>query len=165
RLYNSLRIRRYTALDDVRDLIDFLACERVQVEEWLPKAALDGDEPFDLRIVVIAGQPRHLVVRQGRGPMTNLHLGNRRGDPVAFLAKLGEERFQLMQATCRQAAALFTDTLYAGVDVLLTPGFRRQVVLEINAFGDLLPGVEHEGLDTYAAEVAAACHRNSSGRR
>jgi glutathione synthase/RimK-type ligase-like ATP-grasp enzyme len=154
RLYNSLKIRRYTALEDIRDLIDALARERVQVEEWLPKAALDADEPLDLRIVLIAGRPCHLVVRQGRSPMTNLHLGNRRGDTALLVARLGDERLQALHATCRQAAALFPESLYSGLDLLLTPGFRRHAVLEINAFGDLLPGIVHEGLDTYGAEVA-----------
>jgi glutathione synthase/RimK-type ligase-like ATP-grasp enzyme len=154
RLYNSLKIRRYTFLEDIRDLIDALARERVQIEEWLPKAALDSDEPFDLRIVLIAGQPCHLVVRQGRSPMTNLHLGNRRGDAGLLIARLGEERLQALHATCRQVAALFPDSLYAGLDLLLTPGFHRHAVLEINAFGDLLPGIVHEGLDTYGAELA-----------
>jgi hypothetical protein len=46
------------------------------------------------------------------------------------------------------------DSLSAGLDLLLTPGFRRHAVLEINAFGDLLPGIFHDGLDTYGAEVA-----------
>jgi hypothetical protein len=155
RLYNSLRIRRYTALDDIRDLVDALARERVQVEEWLPKASLDGATPFDLRIVVIAGEPRHTVVRQGPGPMTNLHLGNRRGDTVALLSRLGTERISEFHASCCRAAALFPGSLYAGIDLLFTPGFRRHYVLETNAFGDLLPGVTNAGLDTYAAELAA----------
>ncbi len=47
------------------------------------------------------------------------------------------------------------ESLYAGVDVVISPGFRRHAVLEINAFGDLLPGVLFEGLDTYTAELAA----------
>ena len=32
---------------------------------------------------------------------------------------------------------------------------RRQLVLEVNAFGDLLHGTIHRGLDTYEAEVQA----------
>jgi hypothetical protein len=35
------------------------------------------------------------------------------------------------------------------------PDLRRPVVLEMNAFGDLLPNVLHNGLDTYSAELAA----------
>ena len=72
-------IRRYHQAAEVADLIDALAREGVQVEEWLPKAGLD-ESVFDLRVVVIGGEARHAVVRMGPGPMTNLHLGNRRGD-------------------------------------------------------------------------------------
>jgi hypothetical protein len=93
--------------------------------------------------------------------MTNLHLGNARGSFEEFLQTAGEEVWSAVADSCRRAAAAFENgaappaVLYAGVDVLLTPGFRRHAVLEINAFGDLLPGVLHEGQDTYAAEVAA----------
>ena len=154
RLYNSLRIRRYTDEGNIRDLMNTLAAERIHVEQWLPKASLEAGESMDVRVVVISGRPRHLVVRQGRSPMTNLHLGNRRGNADMLLARLGGDgREQLMQ-TCRRAAALFPRSLYAGLDVLFTPGFRRHALLEMNAFGDLIPGVEDEGLDTYSAEMA-----------
>lgn len=48
-----------------------------------------------------------------------------------------------------------------GVDLLPATGWRRFAVGEVNAFGDLLPGLTGlpgsgaEGLDTYAAQVAA----------
>jgi hypothetical protein len=41
------------------------------------------------------------------------------------------------------------------LDVLVLPGYRQHVILECNAFGDLLPGVLCEGMDTYTAEIAA----------
>jgi len=40
-----------------------------------------------------------------------------------------------------------------GIDLLLTPGFRKQVVLEVNAFGDLLPGKLYQGIDAYRLQV------------
>ncbi len=48
------------------------------------------------------------------------------------------------------------------MDILPGAGWRRFTVGEVNAFGDLLPrltglpGSGAEGLDTYAAQVAAA---------
>jgi hypothetical protein len=51
--------------------------------------------------------------------------------------------------------ACFPASMYAGLDLLLTPGFRRHAVLEVNAFGDLLSGVLHDGADTYEAELRA----------
>src|SRR5262249_45914802 len=152
RLYNSRRIRRYHKPAEVAELIDALAREGVRVEEWVPKAGLD-DHVFDLRVVVIAGRARHTVVRMSRSPMTNLPLLNRRGDLAAVLDRMGPEAWQAACRTCERAAAAFPGSLHVGVDLLVAPGFRRHAVLEGNAFGDLLPGVLSEGVDTYEAEI------------
>ncbi|MFH5806133.1 STM4014 family protein [Alienimonas sp. DA493] len=163
RLYNSLKIRRYAALDDVRDLIDELARHRLHAERWLPKASLGG-RAFDLRIVSIAGAPRHTVVRTARGPLTNLHLGGRRGDAAAVRRLCGPERWAAVLDTVRRAAAAFPETLTIGFDVLIAPGGRSHAVLEANAFGDLLPGVTDRGEDTYAAQIAAVAAVAAGGR-
>jgi glutathione synthase/RimK-type ligase-like ATP-grasp enzyme len=154
RLYNSRLIRRYSQPAEVADLIDALAREGVQVEEWLPKARLD-DSVFDLRVVVIGGEARHVVVRMGQGPMTNLHLGNRRGDLSAVVARMGPEAWQAARRTCERAAAVFPHNLLLGIDLLIAPDYRRLAVLEANAFGGLLPGVLSAGEDTYEAEARA----------
>lgn len=154
RLYNSRLIRRYHEPSEVADLIDALAREGVQVEEWLPKAVLD-ENLFDLRVVVIGGEARHVVVRTGPGPMTNLHLGNRRGDLSAVVARMGTDGWQAARRTCERAAAVFPRSLLLGIDLLITPDYRRFAVLEANAFGGLLPGILSEGEDTYEAEVRA----------
>ncbi|KIF05512.1 hypothetical protein PL81_12815, partial [Streptomyces sp. RSD-27] len=58
-----------------------------------------------------------------------------------------------------------------GVDLLPAVGWRRFAVAEVNAFGDLLPGLTGlpgsgaEGLDTYAAQVAAAPHHIARNHR
>src|SRR5262249_33549811 len=86
--------------------------------------------------------------------MTNLHLGNRRGDVSAVVRLMGEEAWQSGLRTCERAAAVFPGSLHVGVDLLIGRDF-RQHLLEGNAFGDLLPGVLSEGTDTYEAEVRA----------
>ncbi len=164
RLYNSLRPRCYTEPNDIRSVIDTLCQQRVHVEEWLPKASL-GRATFDLRVVVIGGVARHVVVRQSRGPMTNLHLGNRRGDVVELQRRMGARRWSKMLETCERTMELFPGALYAGVDVCLSPGFRTHSVLEVNAFGDLLPGVLWNGKDTYTAEVETALDRRGAAGR
>ena len=98
-LYNSRRIRNYTKREEIADIINILTAEGVQVEEWLPKARLQGCG-FDLRGVVINGEARHTVVRVGKSPMTNLHLGNERGDINEFLDKVGDSNWQKMRQTC-----------------------------------------------------------------
>ena len=157
RLYNSLRIRRYRDERDVAQVVDLLAAEGVHVERWIPKASLAG-QACDLRVVVIGGRARQVVVRQSRSPMTNLHLGNRRGDLAAFRERLGLEGWGSLEALAQAACAPFAG-LYAGVDLLVNSTWTRQAVLEINAFGDLLPGVEHAGEGCYLAEVREAVRR------
>ncbi|QDT40549.1 hypothetical protein Pan241w_06060 [Gimesia alba] len=152
-LYNSLKLRRYTDLDEIQVLIDLLCRERVHVEKWLPKASLKRGTTFDLRVVVINGRARHFVVRESRSPLTNLHLGNRRGDGNQLIQSMGESNWSDTLNLCEQVAGLYPESFQIGVDLLLTPGFRQRFILELNAFGDLLPEVRFEGRDTYQSEV------------
>ncbi|MFD7676714.1 MULTISPECIES: STM4014 family protein [unclassified Streptomyces] len=158
-LHNSLRIRRYTDEAEIAAIVDTLAPDGLHIERWLPKASL-GDRSADLRVVVVAGRATHAVVRTSRSPLTNLHLGGARGDLAAVRALAGDRWAQALDISER-AAACFPDTLCVGVDLLPAIGWRRFTVGEVNAFGDLLPrltglpGSGAEGLDTYAAQVAA----------
>jgi hypothetical protein len=158
RLYNSLRVRRLADEGEVAAVVDALCREGAHVEAWLPKAGLDG-RTFDLRVVVIAGRARHVVVRASRGPLTNLHLGNRRGDLERVRERLGAAAWARALGAAAAALACFPRTTHAGVDVLVGSSFRTHAVLEVNAFGDLLPNVFHEGQDTYGAELEAALGR------
>jgi glutathione synthase/RimK-type ligase-like ATP-grasp enzyme len=163
RLYNSLRVREYTSETEVAALIDALAPDGLHVERWLPKAS-QGGRAADLRVVVVAGRATHAVVRTSRHPMTNLHLGGARGDldTARDAIHAAGGRFADVLEVAERAAESFPDTLCVGVDVLPATGWRRFTVGEVNAFGDLLPrltglpGSGAEGLDTYAAQVAAA---------
>ncbi|MEH0416348.1 STM4014 family protein [Streptomyces sp. B21-083] len=160
RLHNSLRVRRYTEEGEIAAIVDTLAPDGLHIERWLPKASLDG-RSADLRIVVVGGRATHAVVRTSRSPLTNLHLGGARGDLAAVRALAGD-RWAAALETSERAAACFPGTLCVGVDLLPAIGWRRFAVGEVNAFGDLLPrltglpGSGAEGLDTYAAQVAAA---------
>lgn len=145
RLYNTLRVRTYH--DANIDLIlERLIPQGMIAEDWIPKLNLAGGST-DLRVLVIAGRARHTVVRQSRSPMTNLHLGNRRGslEEVA-------DYLPAAQQLAEQAAACFPGSLYAGVDILLDVK-GRPLVGEINAFGDLLPNLLHEGETAYQAII------------
>jgi glutathione synthase/RimK-type ligase-like ATP-grasp enzyme len=161
---NSLRVAVYEREAHVADLIDALVPDGLHVERWVPKAGLDG-RTFDLRVVVIGGTPTHVVARTSPTPITNLHLGGLRGDLAAVRTMLGEARWQQALDVCSQAAACFPGSLMVGVDLLVEAGLRRFLVGEVNAFGDLLPGLTGlpggpaEGLDTYTAQVRAAASR------
>jgi hypothetical protein len=154
-LFNSLLIRRYTEPADIAAIIDVLCSQSVHVEQWIPKATFAG-RTFDLRVVTIGGEPRHVVMRTSRGPITNLHLGNQRGDAAQFLVNWSPSARQSAWSTCRAAAACFPRCHYLGIDLAVLAGLARHAVLELNAFGDLLPGIsDAAGNDTYVAELAA----------
>ncbi|MFG3344383.1 STM4014 family protein [Streptomyces sp. NPDC048018] len=170
RLHNSLRVRRYTSEREVAAIVDALAPDGLHVERWLPKASLGG-RAADLRVVVVDGRATHAVVRTSRSPMTNLHLGGARGDLDAVRAAIAAAggRFADALTVCERAAAAFPGTRCVGVDLLPGTGWRRFSVGEVNAFGDLLPGLTGlpgggaEGRDTYAAQVAALLRTRTTG--
>ncbi|RST10357.1 hypothetical protein E2C00_18935 [Streptomyces sp. WAC05374] len=166
RLHNSLRVRRITDEREVAALVDALAPDGLHIERWWPKATLGGGRRADLRIVVVDGRATHAVVRTSHAPMTNLHLGGARGDLAAATEAMGARWADALDV-CERAAACFPGTLCVGVDLLPSTGWRRFAVAEVNAFGDLLPGLTGlpgrgaEGLDTYAAQVAAVRRRRT----
>ncbi|KUN41323.1 hypothetical protein AQJ30_03055 [Streptomyces longwoodensis] len=171
RLYNSLRIRRYTDERQIAAVVDALAPDGLHLERWLPKASQRG-RAADLRVVVVDGRATHAVVRTSTSPLTNLHLGGRRGDldEARAAVESAGARWTDVLTVCERAAACFLRTLCVGVDLLPAIGWRRAAVGEVNAFGDLLPrltglpGSGAEGRDTYAAQVTAALRRHGPTR-
>jgi glutathione synthase/RimK-type ligase-like ATP-grasp enzyme len=153
-LFNSLKVLTYTNESDIAALINRMVAEHIFAEEWLPKATLH-DRFFDLRILVIAGRARHTVIRTSTHVITNLHLGNRRGDMNELVALIGDNKLQEIKQLAEQAAACFPESLYMGIDLLLTADLQKTVVLEINAFGDLLPGLLDDGETVYEAQINA----------
>lgn len=155
RLYNSRRIRLYQDLSEIAQLVDELCRHRVYVEQWLPKAGIDG-RSFDLRIVVIARRATHTVVRLGWHPMTNLNLLGGRGNLEQVLQRIGSVEWAKVQRTCEQVmTTCFPKSLYAGIDLRISPDYQHHQVLEVNAFGDLLPDALCNGRDTYESEIIA----------
>ncbi|HXU04634.1 MAG TPA: STM4014 family protein [Polyangia bacterium] len=160
--FNSLRVRVVRAPERVAEILAFLLREGSQVELNLPKARLDN-RYFDTRVLVIAGQPAFTVVRTSTHPITNLHLGGRRGDPDALRAAAPDAVDAAME-TCARVAAAHPGALHVGVDLMYTPRFKSHAVLEANAFGDLLPNLTRDGLDVYEWQIRAALAQESSPR-
>jgi hypothetical protein len=150
--YNSRRLRRLTGARAAR-AIDFLLREGSQVEERVDKARL-ADRWFDCRVVVIAGEPAFVVVRQSEHEITNLHLGGARGDWDAVRAAAGPRAIDAALESCRRVAAAH-GCLHVGVDLAFEAGFGGHRVLEANAFGDLLPNLRRAGKSVYEWEIDA----------
>ena len=89
--------------------------------------------------------------------MTNLHLGNARGDLAAVRGRRPAAAWTAAMDTCERAAACFPGSLHVGVDLMVSSDWRRHAVAEVNAFGDLLPGL----LDT----AGPATRTREPGRR
>ena len=154
-LVNSLEVRTYSSLADIETVLRLLLPQGMIREQWIPKLTL-REGAVDLRVLVIDGEARHWVIRQSRHPMTNLHLGNRRGDEAALRELIGLPNLDAAFRLAEKAAACFPDSLYSGVDILIDSR-HRSLVGEINAFGDLLPRLIHRGDSAYSA-IAKACH-------
>jgi glutathione synthase/RimK-type ligase-like ATP-grasp enzyme len=154
-LINSLQVRTYTSLLDIELILGLLLPQGMICEQWIPKLTLPGGA-VDLRVLVIAGEARHWVIRQSRHPMTNLHLGNQRGDAAELRAFIGTEALESAFRLAEKAARCFPDSLYAGVDILIDSR-HRALVGEINAFGDLLPRLRDRCESPYTA-IVKACH-------
>jgi hypothetical protein len=58
-----------------------------------------------------------------------------------------------VRSLCGASARAFSRCASLGIDVLLSPDLRAACVIEVNAFGDLLPNVLDRGDDTYTAAL------------
>lgn len=153
-LYNSRKVRTYTSREDIETLVNALCAHNLIVQKWYPKASINK-KVFDLRVLVVGGRSRHVVVRESKSPFTNLHLLNGRGQLSIVKEALGEERYAALLGSCESAARAFPNCLYVGVDVLISSDFQSHAIAEVNAFGDLLPGILCDGISTYEAELDA----------
>lgn len=91
-------------------------------------------------------------------PITNLHLGNQRGDPDKLMKQMNSSSnpncWNEIKETCEKVASeCFPMSFYMGLDVLVTPDFKKHYILEVNAFGDLLPRILIDDMDTYTMQV------------
>ena len=154
-LVNCLKVGAFTDLAEIESILNQLLPHGMIMEEWIPKLTLPGGA-IDLRVLVIAGEARHWVIRQSRSPMTNLHLGNQRGDEGELLNVIGRANLDRAFRLAERAAACFPDSLSAGVDVLIDSRHQPWIG-EINAFGDLLPRLTHRGESAFTA-IARACN-------
>lgn len=156
RFYNSLKIKKYTSRDTIKSILNFLFLQGALVERWIPKAKHQGCS-YDLRVMGIAGRRCHAIARLSHSPMTNLHLGNQRCavDELELSSSMWEKIDVLVEQTMRH----FPRSLYAGLDILVPRNGQDPVLLEINAFGDLLLNLHHNGECTYLAEINAICQR------
>lgn len=153
RLTNYKRLVHHDDRGAIDRLLAPVLADGAIVQRWIPKAGTHGG-PFDLRVLVVRGRIAHRVARVGRGTITNLHLDAARLDADLALARFGARCSAALNEACLLAAAGFSPCATVAVDVMLDPQ-GRPYVLECNAWGDYLPRLLCDGLDTYEVQLRA----------
>jgi glutathione synthase/RimK-type ligase-like ATP-grasp enzyme len=127
-------------------------------------AQLEGVN-FDVRVVVIHGEPAFTIFRLSPNPMTNLHLGGRRGDVARCRAGIPTRAWLDGLDHAVEAARLY-DSAIVGVDLLFESGYLRHYVLEVNAFGDFFPNLtDDRGRSVHRVEIEATARLTSAAPR
>lgn len=155
--YNTRRLQRLSDRRAIDRVLRFLLAEGAQVELAIGKPRIDGGY-FDLRVLMIDGEPAFVVVRVSRHPITNLHLGGRRGDLAAVRRRVPEAAWADAMNSAR-AVHKSTQTFHLGVDLMFEPSLTRHRIIEGNAFGDLLPNLERDGVDVYGWQIRRLSRR------
>jgi HAD superfamily hydrolase (TIGR01662 family) len=151
-LYNSRKLQIYSKMDDIVKLVNELSKHQIYAEAWFPKMGVHG-LTCDCRIVFINGQPKHTVIRSGKSPITNLHLGCTRNLPDELIEKIGISNWQSAINNCVRIEECFPNSLYWAIDMAFAPNMKHHAVFEVNAFGDLLKNVDYDEKNTYETEV------------
>lgn len=157
RFFNTRRVLEVEA-DRLWATAQFLIDEGAIAQQGVPMAQLDGQN-FDVRVVCVYGRPVATIFRLSSAPMTNLHLGGRRGNYARCRAAIPARVWLDALDHCAEAAGCF-DAAGAGVDLVFEHGSHRHYVLEVNAFGDFFPGwIDTRGRSIHALEIEATADR------
>lgn len=155
--YNTRRLRQVSG-SELTDVLAFILGEGSCVQRGIPMAQLDGQN-FDVRVIVIHGRPAFTIFRLSNAPMTNLHLGGRRGDTAACRAAIPTRAWLDAMDHCVEAARLYPCSA-VGIDLLFERGYLHHYILEVNAFGDWFPDfTDDEGRTVHRVEIAATAER------
>jgi hypothetical protein len=135
--FNTRRLRRIDTID-LLGTVTYILGQGAIVQRGIPMAQIDGQN-FDVRVVCVNAKPVATIFRLSPHPMTNLHLGGRRGEWSHFRGTIPTRQWLDGLDAASDAAACFDSTI-AGVDLLFERGSYRPYILEVNAFGDFFPG-------------------------
>ncbi len=135
KLYNTKRLYILEDEKQIRYILEKLLKLGTIAERWYPKDVFNGKN-YDLRVVYQFGSVEYIVVRQSKGPFTNLHLNNQAVD-IRELGLTDEDLYEI-ERVCDKAVSLFDGLNIAGIDIMFDKGSRKPRVIEINGQGDLI---------------------------
>jgi len=150
-LYNHLRLQRYTSIADIKTIINTMTPSSLLVEEWIRKKKIQ-EKSVDFRVLVINGKVTFVVPRMSPHFITNLHLGNEKGNIKEVEKTWGTAQIQQVKTIAKKAVKAINGLFYAGVDVAVS-NQGKVYVLEVNAFGDMLLNIYEDNLSTYEYEL------------
>jgi len=139
-LRSTRQVHTLTTRSEITPLVDALAPLGLFAERWMARASI-GNGPCDLRIVSVAGK-MFPILRTSRHPMTNLHLGGNRMPVDALRERMPSGAWDALMQTASTARAAYPGALSVGLDVAVANDLRRHAVLEVNAFGDFVKGLD-----------------------
>ena len=150
-MYNHLQLQKYDDLSKIKRIVNSMIPSGLLVENWIRKKRFQ-QKSVDFRILVINGKPIFVVPRMSKHFITNLHLGNEKGNVEEVELIWGKKIIQKAKTLAVNAVDVIGGLFYAGVDVAIN-AIGESYVLEINAFGDMLLGIDQDGFNTYEYEL------------
>lgn len=156
--FNTRQVHR-TEGDTLLSILQFILEQGSTVQQGIPMAQIDGQH-FDMRVIVIHGQIEFTLFRLSPHPMTNLHLGGRRGEWETCRQAIPTRAWLDAMDHCLEVAELYPNASILGIDLVFERGFLHHYILEVNAFGDFFPGWTNEkGKTVHRVEIEATASR------
>ena len=161
RFYNSFQVESVTE-PEFRRTAQFVINETATVQQAVDKTRVHGDG-FDVRVVVVAREVAATVFRASPLPMTNLHLGGYRADPVLCRHSISDRAWADGMENCRLVSDLF-QLAALGIDLAFDSQTGQPQVLEVNSFGDFFPRWrDRRGRTVHRIEIEATAARFQNG--
>jgi hypothetical protein len=152
RFFNTRRLQQISNESALASLVDSLCQWGVHCENWLPKARINNMNT-DCRLIVVNGKPDFAVLRKSQTPITNLHLLNERANIEELTHALPDDTWPQVLNTARKLAGLFPKSFHFAPDIAVHQDLQSHSVLEINAFGDFIQNIQHQGMNSYSWEL------------
>ena len=155
-LYASALTRSYNTTREAEALFGGLGRDglHVEVKHW---GIYVLNTYCDFRFLAIDGKVTHAIGRSGDLPVTHRYLGGRNREIDAYVEHNGEDQWRVMVDVAERAAACFPSSHRLGINVLPNRGPMQVVpdllVTRIDPFGDYLPGLLTNGVDTWTAQL------------
>lgn len=158
--YNTRNLRLVEKKEEIDRILNGVLKLDMMAERWYPKAKVNGFV-YDLRVVVQFGQISYMIVRQSKGPITNLQLNHA---PAAIdILGFDQKRMKEIKQLCLNTMALFPGLRYAGIDVLIAADSGKPYIVEVNGQGDLIYQDIYDTNKIYKEQVCYAQKRAAYG--